>query len=129
MIVTSDFARAAETAAAVAAAVRKPVSVSPKLRERFFGELELGPDSRYAEVWAFDKDSADHTEFGVESISAVRSRATELVHELDAMHDGATIVLSAHGDTLQILQTAFLDIPVTSHRTVPHLKNCDLRWM
>jgi probable phosphoglycerate mutase len=211
IFVTSDFARAAETAALVAAGVGKEgqVQVDIRLRERFFGELELGPDTRYQDVWAFDAASADHTNFGVEPVNAVRSRAAALVMELDLAHTGATIVcvsvmqylpadiypqnthththtlahnhtlhtrlppvtlsnshplvwvcctccrdshslthpplppptpphshtlltahrLSAHGDTLQILQTAFLDLPATTHRSVKHLNNCELRWM
>ena len=57
-------------------------------------------------MWAHDAKGADHTVFGVESVSAVLARATETVLALDELHTDSTIVLVAHGDTLQIVQTA-----------------------
>jgi hypothetical protein len=64
-----------------------------------------------------------------ETVNAVRARASACVAELDAAHSGTTICLVAHGDTLQILQTAFLSMLPTEHRSVAHLENCELRWM
>ena len=49
-ILTSDYARAAQTAAAVEAATRAPLHVHPSLRERNYGELRGRP---YTEVGDF----------------------------------------------------------------------------
>lgn len=100
-VVSSDFARAKETADAIKAAVAEapPVAVDIRLRERFFGSLELQPSSRYCEVWEKDKVNASHTELGVEAVTAVLSRAKSVVLELDRQYRGTTIVLVAHGDT------------------------------
>ena len=67
IIVSSDFLRARETAAIIAVGlkVRQPVRYSESLRERFFGELEGGADSRYSEVWQSDNLNPEHQDFGV----------------------------------------------------------------
>ncbi|OLQ00478.1 2,3-bisphosphoglycerate-dependent phosphoglycerate mutase [Symbiodinium microadriaticum] len=72
VIVSSDFARARETAQVFAKTLRKaglrcPVQLSTALRERRFGSLEGGSDSRYNEVWSKDRRNAAARPFGAES--------------------------------------------------------------
>lgn len=54
------------------------------LRERWFGELDGGPDSEYPSVWVCDAQDAAHTQYGVESVDAVRARVLGLVRRIHA---------------------------------------------
>ena len=65
----------------------------------------------------------------VESVMSVIDRTTSLIEELEQKHDNCIIILVAHGDVLQILQTAFLDISPREHRKLPHLKQAEIRRM
>ena len=65
-VVHSDFLRTTHTAARVAAAFGLGMQKEERLRERHFGELEGKADSHYPEVWAFDAQNADHTQWQVE---------------------------------------------------------------
>lgn len=141
---SSDFRRARETAEIVAEELKKAkvplygdgvVNFDTRLRERFFGELNGGPDGRYHEVWEVDAVDPDHNEFGVESVTDVVSRTTEFVRDVDRElskgSDGGglpwTCVLVAHGDVLQIVQTGFQQIDGSLHRTLPHLETATFR--
>ena len=73
-IVHSDFKRTKETAQLFAETVgAKAEHVYPNilLRERNFGELELGDHARYKEVWAEDENDATHHTFDAESPAEV----------------------------------------------------------
>lgn len=128
-IISSDFLRAQETAAIIAdgLAVVAPVIYSEKLRERFFGELEQQADSRYGEVWKQDAVSEDHRILGVESIASVVRRTRTLVLELESDYQNCAILLVAHGDVLQLLQTVFDGISPTRHRQLKALQVAELR--
>lgn len=138
-IYTSDFKRAAETAETVHAALRADgVAVWPAdgprrevlLRERWFGEFDGGADSEYATVWAEDARDAGHTRYGVESVESVLARGDELVARIDASaeHEGRWLVLLvAHGDVLQILQSGFAGRDPREHRSLAHLPTATLR--
>ena len=91
-ICTSDFKRARQTALAVRmGAIAAGLRVWPKdgvledvrLRERYFGEFDGKGDDGYAQIWAADAISADHEEFGVESVSSVLERAYAVIERLD----------------------------------------------
>eukprot|EP01006_Ploeotia_vitrea_P028409 TRINITY_DN61112_c0_g1_i2.p1 TRINITY_DN61112_c0_g1~~TRINITY_DN61112_c0_g1_i2.p1 ORF type:complete len:170 (-),score=62.58 TRINITY_DN61112_c0_g1_i2:463-972(-) len=127
VIVTSDFARAFETADVVRQKLRVPDKnfvVKTALRERNFGKWEGTTNANYERVWADDKVNADHQVKGVESVNAVVDRTTRLVVELDKQYSNTVIVLVAHGDVLQILNTAFERIDPRRHRSLPHMGNC-----
>jgi len=138
-IVSSDFKRAWQTAEAVragclASGVRVwPVAdVDPELslRERSFGELTGGPDDRYDDVWVEDARSATHECYDVECLDSVRVRACGVVERLEAcaeLEGTWMVVLVAHGDVLQILQTAFASVDVRTHRSLEHLQTATLR--
>jgi broad specificity phosphatase PhoE len=139
IVFSSDFMRAKETAEILCRTlVNKGLTVSnngkcqtvPNIRERFFGEKDAGPDSEYGSVWAFDVNDADHTEFNAESVNSVIMRTTAFVKKLDDAHEGKDIVLVAHGDVLQIMQTAFEKRDPRTHRTtVKHLNTGCIREM
>jgi broad specificity phosphatase PhoE len=130
-IISSDFLRARETAAIISSslAVIVPVHYSEKLRERFFGELDGGPDNRYADVWKRDCIDAQHDNFGVETAVSVVKRTVSLVRELEAQYRDSVILLVAHGDVLQLLQTAFEAISPARHRLLPPLQVAEIRQL
>jgi glucosyl-3-phosphoglycerate phosphatase len=103
-----------------------------RLRERWFGDCDGTADQNYAPVWAQDAKDASLEPLGAESVHSVRRRVTDCVVEWNdrlekEQSDPCLIVLVAHGDVLQILQTAFEKIPGTMHRTIPHLDTATLR--
>ena len=144
-IVTSDLRRAWMTASLVrthlmAAGVRVWPAVgglheATELRERSFGELDGQSDSRYPDVWVEDANSASHEVYGVESVLSVRERALSVIKRTESLlpRDGGRymVVLVAHGDVLQILQSAFFEggIDPREHRSLPHLETATLRLM
>ena len=129
IIVSSDFRRAIETAeiAHQYYHCQRDITISLSLRERYFGAFELQSNSNYQSVWARDRQDADQTDNQVESANAVMQRATELVIGLEKQYEKQTILLVSHGDTLQILQTAFQKLPASTHRQQNHLKTAEIR--
>ena len=63
-ILSSDFSRTFETAKIVANAVDADVEAEPALRERDFGDFELGPNTAYEAVWEQGAIDAKHTAWG-----------------------------------------------------------------
>ena len=129
IILSSDFARALESAQIVASALGTGAAVETdtRLRERFFGEYELGPDDAYEEIWQCDRLDADQGLRAVESPNRVMARVTELVAELEGRYSGSTLLLVSHGDALQILQTAFARRDASEHRQLQHLQTAEIR--
>ncbi len=128
-IISSDFKRARETAEIVHARLKSDnqICFETRLRERFFGELELGPDNRYEEIWTFDRQDPQHNQYSVESVNSVIQRASAVILECEAQFSAETCLLIAHGDILQILQTAFFGIAPGRHRELPHLVTAEVR--
>lgn len=130
-VVSSDFKRARETAEMVIKALecRYPMIEDNRLRERFFGGYDRGSDLVYPKMWDLDRIDPSHTENDVESANAVMARVTELVVELDGLYCDSTILLVAHGDILQILQTAFARQDASRHREQKHLETAEIRQL
>lgn len=128
-IYCSDFLRARQTAELVQDIVHAPGGVRqmPLLRERYFGQLEGLADDHYASVWTRDALDPSHGDFSVESVIAVVARLKELLQTLERRHEGDTILLVAHGDVLQILQTVFDKLPCSEHRQLSHLGVAEIR--
>lgn len=131
VVVTSDFKRARETAGIVLEilACRTPVYEEPRLRERYFGELELAADDGYEEVWQQDAANPDNQTRGVESVNQVMARVTSIVVDYENQYLGATILIISHGDALQILQTAFARLDASTHRQLDHLHTAEIRQL
>jgi len=130
LIVSSDFARARETAeiAARLLGVRE-IATTPQLRERFFGTWDKQSTSNYQNVWRDDFTNPDHKHNGVESTSEVLSRTTALIRALEEAYSGRNILLISHGDSLQILQTAFQRVASSHHRLLSHLDTGEIRQL
>ena len=131
IILSSDFKRARETANIACARFDclAPVTDEPRLRERNFGDLELGPDSCYGEVWQHDKIDANREFRGAESANQVMARVTALVIDCEARYQDATLLLVSHGDALQLLQTAFAKLDASAHRSLEHLQTAEIRQL
>lgn len=130
ILYSSDFSRARETAEIVQKVLEVPeIHISEKLRERHFGNYEKTHSANYHEVWNFDQSNADHTENGVESVHSVLKRTTSLILEIEKTYQNRDILLVAHGDTLQILQTGFQRVNPARHRSLPHLEVAEIRQL
>ena len=110
--------------------------IDVRLRERAFGTWDGGSDAHYHDVWKDDALDPRHTRHGVESVWSVLDRATACVRDWDRTlepraegdADGPLwIVLVAHGDVLQILQTGFAAMDPSRHRSLDHLPTATLR--
>lgn len=131
LIVSSDFRRALDSARIAGELLgcgSTPV-VDERLRERCFGELELGSDSAYGQVWRKDAEDPDSEPFGAESANRVMRRVTSLVADYESSHRGSTLLLVSHGDALQLLQTAFAKQDASRHRALDHLATADIRLL
>ena len=95
-ILSSDFSRTFETAKLVAATVNADVEAEPALRERDFGDFELGPNTAYEAVWEQDAIDAKHTAWGVEAPPCF-GRAAGAVRAWNA-REGHAVLLVSHGD-------------------------------
>ena len=128
-IVSSDFKRARESAEIVHRFLNTdtPIKFDNRLRERNFGDLELKLNDQYERVWESDKTDPDHNDQEVESANQVMSRATSLVKELELSFNNETFLLVSHGDTLQILETAFHQEDASRHRSEKHLETGQIR--
>ncbi|MDD1779777.1 histidine phosphatase family protein [Enterovibrio sp. ZSDZ35] len=128
VIYCSDFKRTRETADIVAHVLSlAPPITDIRLRERYFGAYEGLSSSSYSEVW--EKDALDSTqeERGVESTMNVRARALAAIADLERLYTDKVILLVSHGDTLQILSSAFHNIESGSHRSLPHHETGEIK--
>jgi probable phosphoglycerate mutase len=137
LIISSDFLRAKNTAETTQKILNtlQPIQYSTALRERFFGELNGKNDSQYQMVWDIDQQNPDHQKFNVESANQVVSRVSALIMQLEQQYFdlhknvGQKILLVAHGDVLQLLQTWFQNVPAAQHRSLPHLETAEIRCL
>lgn len=143
-IFTSDFKRARETAGIftselteVGIPLYSPSAVEEvRLRERFFGSWNGKGDEHYHDVWKLDLEDPNHTEWGVESVNSVVARTSQLVLDVDrdlnadvgeSSGKNWKVIFVAHGDVLQIAQTAFQKVDGKVHRSLKHLETASLR--
>ncbi|MFT4299812.1 MAG: histidine phosphatase family protein [Aeromicrobium sp.] len=98
-IITSDLARAVESAEILSARFDAPVAQDPRLREQHLGELE---GRSYEETWAV-AEQIDWTDpavpvAGGESLMEVYDRMAEVLGELDGSE---VTILVSHGDSIR----------------------------
>ena len=127
--------------------INRYVSMDVRLRERNFGNWDGQSDRHYKDVWKEDQIDPYQTKQNVESVWMVTDRVTDCIVEWDrkltptltsTTTTAATvaenknrcwwIICVAHGDVLQILQTAFHNnMDPSEHRSVQHLETATLR--
>lgn len=127
VVISSDFARALETAEEFADGLGAAAPrIDQRLRERSFGQHDEGPASAYEQVWEVDRARGTHLD-EVEQVAAVAARVLEVLREADDLTRIAPVVLVAHGDVLQIALTLGAGSDPHDHRQQPHLGNAELR--
>lgn len=127
LVVSSDFARALQTAEEFAGVLgARPPRCDPRLRERRFGLHDEGPASAYDQVWEADRARGEQSE-GVELVEDVAARVGQLLTGIDESAPGVPVVLVAHGDVLQIALAVGAEADPHDHREVPHLGNAGMR--
>ena len=124
LLVSSDAARAMQTAEIVGEVAALPVIPEPRLRERGLGHWEgLTRDeveARYPDEFADWVSGRDVTRRGGETRDEVAARALAAFEELPAV---PIAVLVTHSATAMALTNALLGIPQRSHQLGP-LANC-----
>ena len=115
LVVSSDFARALQTAEEFAGVLGAR-----------FGLHDEGPASAYDQVWEADRARGEQSE-GVELVEDVAARVGQLLTEIDESAPGVPVVLVAHGDVLQIALAVGAEADPHDHREVPHLGNAGMR--
>lgn len=131
VIVSSDFRRARETAEILASHLPNTPSIQfdPRLRERYFGIYDNTSDENYHLIWKNDEENPEkNLDDQVESVEKVRERTSELIAELEEKYTQHWIFLVSHGDSLQILQTAFERFPqANQQRHLPPIERAEFR--
>ena len=129
IIYSSPFSRCKKTAKITKEilGVKDKIHFDDRLRERYFGDFEKTHNSNYQKVWDIDISDPDHKKFNVESVLEVQDRTLSLIDDLEKKYDNKKFLLVSHGDTLQILQTGFLNKSPKEHRNLPHLKTAEIK--
>lgn len=126
----SDLSRAWDTAAAIAAVHNLEVRAEPNLREGHFGEWE---GATYAEIQARDPEAVnawhdDISSFappGGETLDQLAERVKKAYDKIAPQHTDQTVLLVAHGGSLQMLIAYLLGLPPKAFWQF-HLGHCSL---
>jgi broad specificity phosphatase PhoE len=152
LVISSPFSRANQTANIILDSLRvdsavdlvsNSVVVDARLCERHFGALELQGAAAYHGVWAADAAGEDAASpDGVEPLASVWGRVRSLMSDcetstgaagdiggLPSIPDGTLVFLVSHGDTLQISQCGVAGVPLSQHRSMPHLNQAECRCL
>ena len=125
LIVSSDLARARQTAQAVAQARDLPLHIDPPLRERCYGgfegllysEIEQRFPAAFAAWQGRDVDAALPPGKHVgESFRQFYARATAAILDWAVRHPGKTIALVAHGGVLECAYRLAQGLPLETPR-------------
>jgi broad specificity phosphatase PhoE len=127
VLVSSPLLRARESSEVAAEVLGGAPRVDGRLRERDFGDLDMGPDLAYPRVWKADLVDPTHHRWGVESVADVLRRAGAVVEEVSLDARAATVVLCTHGDVASALLCASRGAPLSRHREVGALGTGALR--
>lgn len=104
-IVSSDLARAHQTADPIALATGLPIALDERLRERsvgvFDGLLFTEAEARYPDAWAkMIARDPDAVPEGAETVDQVFARVTAAIESIVAAHAGGRVVVVTHGIAL-----------------------------
>lgn len=128
IIYCSDFCRTRETAEVFGKVIDvKKIIPTEALRERYFGDWDGSGTENYARIWQADEARCSQKKFHVEHVDNVAKRALILIDQLESRHQDETILLVSHGDTLQILMTAFSGACPSRHRKMNAIKTAEIR--
>jgi len=121
VVISSDLARAAETARAIADAHACPLSFDAGLRERGFGRFEGLTHADVAARWPEDSRrwrsrDPDFAPGGGETLRAFSERCVSAALRTAEGFAGSTIVLVAHGGVLDCLYRAATRVDLDAPR-------------
>ena len=123
LIYSSPLQRCQDFAQELSERLQRPLVVDERLIELDFGEWD-GEET--AEVWqqqksavlAFWQDPEVNTPPGAESLSAMRDRVVDLLHDLHRQLDGQRILWISHGGVIRILLSYLLQMPLQAMRQI-----------
>ncbi len=123
-LISSDLARAYQTALSIAAATGHAVTPEPRLRERNFGEAEgltYGEmDHQFPEVFSQVRETdPDYVVPGGESRNQLYRRVRDAFESLALEHPGACVAVVTHGGVLASLYRLIHAIPVAVPHRIP----------
>ena len=137
VLISSDLARAQQTAAPLAQAWRLQPQLLPGLREQHFGEWE-GLDvptikARHGQLWPqWLQQGGDFAlPGGGESLRQFHARVMAAVQQVVLQHAGQRLVLVTHGGVLDMLWRSAKNLPVSGLRScdIPNTGLNHLRWV
>lgn len=130
---SSDLLRARQTAQPISAALKRPMVLVPKLRERNFGRCEGLTFKEIAEKYPGDARAIasrdpDYAAPGGESRRQHQTRVLDGIGELVRGHPGQTIVVVTHGGVLDVINRRARDLPPEALRDYP-IPNTGINWV
>ena len=126
IIISSNFARAKQTADDIRKALNCDHILAEELRERYFGELELKDHSYYHKVWEKDRNDFTHTTWNVESQQNILNRIELFWQKYNQLAEKHDLILVSHGDTLRVMECFFNRISLEHCHDLPYLDNCGI---
>ena len=129
IILSSDFLRAAQTAAIVREVLgtARPVRFSRALRERYFGRLEGRPHGEAKTLCAQELIGPEDKPYATESFTELLVRLTRAVVALESVYQQETILLVSHSAPLQVLEAAFAHLEPAHYERLTALKFAEIR--
>jgi isoleucyl-tRNA synthetase len=106
LIVSSDLKRTAQTAELLKEAIGAELVFDERLREIGFGEFNGKSEAEYHAFFADRMERFTKRPEGGETYEDVRKRVMECLRDLDAKHEGKTIVIVSHGDPIWFMTAA-----------------------
>ena len=133
IVYTSDLSRAADTAKALADALRLPLETDARLRERHFGAFE---GLTFADLDVHHVDAArrwrtrepNFAPEGGESLIDFHNRSIDAVTRLARRHVGHHIAVVSHGGVLDAMYRAGSRVPLEQPRSW-HIGNASIHRM
>lgn len=131
VVITSDLKRTFETAEIIHGHfnVKAPLRKDPLLRERGFGEFNLGP-WREALSLLLEQDKVNPTQSlcGCETLSEIVLRVSRVLKYIEEEYADKIVVIVSHGDPLQVLWAICNGIPPNNrYDNSNHFYNCEIR--
>lgn len=130
-VYSSDLCRAYDTAKPVADALGLPVQTTKELREMYLGVWQgMSFDEvkeKYPEKYAIHKENVGLSRpTGGETYGELTERALAEIHKIALENDGKTVLIATHGGVVRALRCAWLSIPLTEMKNVPHVTNASV---
>lgn len=119
LIITSQFRRAKETAEVIAEKTGLKLVEDARVNEYLIGPLyEEKTIAEFHDQWGDRVKRINEAPEGGETWLELRARLFNFLHEIDAQHEGKTIVVVTHADPIYVLEWA---MSLQHERTIPDM--------